>query len=70
MHDVQIGASQVPLFLEGTFQSHSSVARLPHLQRLVGPQMMARPPLGSVIVSQVMPVPAAVAAAPGAARDG
>lgn len=44
VHCGQIGASHVPLFRLGTFQSHSSVARRPHLQRRVGVQTKPRRP--------------------------
>lgn len=37
VHVAQIGASQVPERLVGTFQSHSTVAGRPQAQRLRGP---------------------------------
>ncbi len=54
-HRGQSGASQVPLALPGTFQSHSRVARRPHRQRFVLEHTIARPPPGNVTVSQVTP---------------
>lgn len=44
----QIGASQVPLRLPGTFQSQSSVERFPQGQRFARPlvQTIAEPPPG------------------------
>jgi hypothetical protein len=55
VHLEQIGASHVPLFLLGTFQSQSSVAGRPHLQRWRRrvPHTIATPPLGRLTVSQV-----------------
>jgi hypothetical protein len=49
----QSGASQVPLFLFGIFQSQASVARRPHLQGWVAVQMMPRAPSGVVKGVQV-----------------
>lgn len=55
VHFGHSGASQVPLFLVGTFQSQSSVARLPQRQRLVLVQTIAVPPPGIETWWQVMP---------------
>ena len=63
------GASQVPLFLFGTFQSQSSVARLPQRQRLVLVQTMADMPPGIETWWQVMrPSSGRLASSKGPAR--
>jgi hypothetical protein len=56
VHLAQIGASQVPLFLVGTFQSHASVARLRHAHRclLRVPHTIALKPFGKVTRSQAI----------------
>lgn len=48
-HRPHKGASHVPLFRPGTFQSQRKTPRLPHPHRLVRPlvQTMANPPPGS-----------------------
>jgi hypothetical protein len=52
---LQIGASQVPLRLPGTFQSQSRKASRPHLQRFRLPdeQTIAAPPPDMVTRSQI-----------------
>jgi len=45
VHDPHKGASQVPDFFVGTFQSQSNVARFLHLHLFVGPQTNPAPPL-------------------------